>query len=96
MSIDTIGDFLTIIRNGARASKRFVVAPYSKMKDAVARILKDEGFINDYAIDEEDGRQVLKISLRYFQGKSVIHKLRTYEQTWSPVICRLPRNRACY
>jgi len=76
MSIDSIGDFLTIIRNGVRASKRFVIAPYSNMKQAVAQILKDEGFINDFAIDEQDGLKVLKITLRYYQGKAVIHDLK--------------------
>ncbi len=76
MSIDSIGDFLTIVRNGVRASKRFVVAPYSNMKQAVAQILKDEGFINDFAVDELNGFKVLKISLRYYQGKAVIHELK--------------------
>ena len=51
MSIDSIGDFLTIIRNGVMASKRFVVAPYSKMKYEIAQILKDEGFIKDAIVE---------------------------------------------
>lgn len=76
MSIDSIGDFLTIIRNGVRASKRFVIAPHSNMKQAVAQILKDEGFINDFAIVEEDGHKALKIALRYYEGKAVIHELK--------------------
>jgi small subunit ribosomal protein S8 len=48
MSIDTIGDFLTIIRNGLMRSKLSVVAPYSRIREAIAQILKDEGFIRDY------------------------------------------------
>jgi small subunit ribosomal protein S8 len=76
MSIDSIGDFLTIIRNGVRASKKFVIAPHSNMKQAVAQILKDEGFINDFAIEEQDGQKVLKVALRYYQGKAVIHELK--------------------
>ena len=50
MSIDVIGDFLTIIRNGLMSSKLFVVAPYSKIKADLAEILKDEGFIKDFAV----------------------------------------------
>ena len=45
MSIDTIGDFLTIIRNGLMVSKAFVVIPHSKIKFDIAKILKEEGFI---------------------------------------------------
>ena len=60
MSIDTIGDFLTIIRNGLMSSKLFVMAPYSKLKSELAKILKDEGFIKDFAIIEEDGKKVDK------------------------------------
>ena len=47
MSIDSIGDFLTIIRNGTMIGKPFVVAPYSKMKHAIANILLEEGFIRN-------------------------------------------------
>ncbi len=60
MSIDTIGNFLTIIRNGIMASKSFVIAPYSKMRIAIAQILKDEGFINDVVVVDEDGKKVFK------------------------------------
>lgn len=75
MSIDVIGDFLTIIRNGIMSSKLFVVAPYSKVKAEVAEILKDEGFIKDFAITDEDGKKSVKIFLKYVGGESVIHEL---------------------
>lgn len=76
MSIDTISDFLTIIRNGIMVSKPSVVAPHSKTKLAVANILKDEGFIrNCEVIENESGKKVLKISLKYVNGESVIHEL---------------------
>lgn len=76
MSIDVIGDFLTIIRNGIMSSKLLVVAPYSKIKAEVAEILKDEGFIKDYAIIEDDGKKSIKVFLKYVGGESVIHELK--------------------
>jgi len=77
MSIDMIGNFLTIIRNGIMASKSFVLAPYSKMRFAIAQILKDEGFIQDVVVvDEADGKKSLKVMLRYFDGESVIHEIK--------------------
>ena len=77
MSIDVIGDFLTIIRNGLMVSKRFVVAPYSRMRFSVAQILKDEGFIQDVAIIEDAmNKKSIKVSLRYgVNGESAIHKI---------------------
>lgn len=76
MSIDVIGNFLTIIRNGVMRSKPSVSAPYSKMKHAVADILKEEGFITDVVIDSVDNRKVLKVILKYVGGESVIHEIK--------------------
>ena len=76
MSIDTIGDFLTIIRNGRMVSKPSVVAPYSRVKHAIADILKSEGFIRGCeVIENTSGRKVLKLSLKYVNGESVIHEI---------------------
>lgn len=76
MSIDAIGDFLTIIRNGLMVSKPFVVAPYSKMRLEVARILKEEGFVKEYAVQEdESSRKSIKIMLKYVDGESAIHEI---------------------
>lgn len=77
MSIDAIGDFLTIIRNGLMASKPFVNAPFSKIRAEIARILKEEGFIKDFSIeqDEESNKKIIKISLKYVDGESVIHEI---------------------
>ena len=76
MSVDAIGDFLTIIRNGLMRSKQSVVAPYSKIREAIAQILKEEGFIRDYTIlDEDSAKKVLKVFLRYSDGESVIHEI---------------------
>lgn len=54
MSVDVIGNFLTIIRNGVMVSKSFVTAPYSKMLHSIAEILKSEGFITDFVILNAD------------------------------------------
>lgn len=75
MSIDAIGDFLTIIRNGLMSSKSFVMAPYSNLKFEIANILKDEGFIKDVVVVEDDSKKSIKIFLKYVNGESVIHEL---------------------
>jgi small subunit ribosomal protein S8 len=77
MSVDAIGDFLTIIRNGIMASKPFVVAPYSKIRAEIAQILKDEGFIKDVSIvDQDDVKKSLKVVLKYVKNESVIHEIK--------------------
>ncbi len=76
MSIDTIGNFLTIIRNGIMASKPFVVAPHSKVIMAIARVLHREGFINDVQeLVNERNLKFVKIALRYVDGESAIHQI---------------------
>ncbi len=76
MSIDAVGNFLTIIRNGLMASKPFVVAPHSKLNVSIAQILKDEGFVRDFVIQDGDSVQrTVKIFLKYVNGESVIHEI---------------------
>ena len=77
MSVDSIADFITIIRNGIMVSKPVVAAPYSKMRHSIAQILKDEGFIHDFAIINADSVAIksLKVVLKYVDGESVIHKI---------------------
>ncbi len=75
MSIDIIGNFLTIIRNGIMSSKSFVLAPYSKVNLAIADILKQEGFINEYDSIDESGKKMIRVTLRYVDGESAIHEL---------------------
>ena len=66
MSVDSIGNFLTIIRNGTTASKQFVVTPYSAMNFEIGRILLNEGFIRDCTVVENDNEQKqIKISLKF-------------------------------
>ena len=77
MSVDSIADFLTIIRNGVMVSKSFVTAPYSKMRYSIAQILKDEGFIHDFVIvnSDSDVKKLLKVVLKYVDGEAVIHEI---------------------
>jgi len=75
MSIDTIGDFLTIIRNGLMVTKRTVSVPHSQEKEAIALVLKNEGFIRDFKIAEADNKRAISIALKYVDGEAVIHEL---------------------
>jgi len=75
MSIDAIGDFLTIIRNGVMVSKSSVIAPASKMRLAIAKILLEEGFVRAVDLVEQDGRNYIKVYLRYVDGESAIHEI---------------------
>jgi small subunit ribosomal protein S8 len=76
MSVDAVGNFLTIIRNGIMVGKREVVAPYSRLKHEIARVLLDEGYIRDVSQIQLDGpKKQLKIGLKYHDGESVIHEI---------------------
>ena len=69
---DPIADMLTRLRN-AQAIRKFEVSmPASRLKAAIARVLKEEGYIRDFNVQEQDGKAVLSITLRYFENKPVI------------------------
>lgn len=72
---DPIADFLTRIRNGQAARKKQVASPSSKIKEAIAAVLKDEGYIADYLVTAEGPKKTITVSLKYFQGKPVIERL---------------------
>jgi small subunit ribosomal protein S8 len=72
---DPISDMLTRIRNGQKARMVSVSMPASKAKEAVARVLKDEGYITDYSTEDEGARKVLIVELKYFEGVPVIEKI---------------------
>ena len=78
MSVDTIGNFLTIIRNRIMASKPYALAPHSHMNEALVRILKEEGFIKNFEVvtDSETSFKQIKIALCYVDGESVIHEIK--------------------
>jgi len=73
--MDSIGDFLTIIRNGIAARKRTVTVASSKLKLSIAHLLKDEGFVKDYKLEQFENKPVLTIHLKYVEGESVIHEI---------------------
>ncbi len=72
---DPIADFLTRIRNGQAAGKADVSVPSSKVKVAIARVLKDEGYIADFAVRQENGKATLVVALKYHQGRPVIERI---------------------
>ena len=85
---DPIADMLTRIRNGQMANKVDVTMPSSKQKVAIAKVLKDEGFVTDYSV-AEGAKPELTVTLKYYEGKPVIDMLkrvsrpglRTYKAT---------------
>jgi small subunit ribosomal protein S8 len=72
---DPIADMLTRIRNAQATEKVSVFVPSSKVKQAIAQVLKDEGYIEDFAVRDQDGKAVIEIGLKYYAGKPVIEKL---------------------
>ncbi|MFC1664052.1 30S ribosomal protein S8 [Pseudomonadota bacterium] len=72
---DPIADMLTRVRNGLKAEKVSVDMPNSKIKTAIAQVLKSEGYIVDFLEKEVEGKPYLEIILKYYEGKPVIEKL---------------------
>lgn len=72
---DPIADMLTRIRNGQRVEKAEVAMPSSKVKVAIAQVLKDEGYIEGYKVDSKDGKAELLVGLKYYAGRPVIERL---------------------
>lgn len=73
---DPIADMLTRIRNGQMAKHAEVSMPSSKFKTAIAEVLKDEGYINDFSVAGEGVKNQMTVALRYFEGKAVIDSIR--------------------
>ena len=77
MNADPIADMLTRIRNANALRYEEVSMPSSKIKEGIAKILKDEGFVNDYSVSEENGKKTLTVLLRYSSsGERVITNLK--------------------
>lgn len=91
---DPLADMFTRIRNGQMAGKKSVEMPSSKQKVALARVLADEGYIAGFAVSDASAKTVLRVDLKYYEGKPVIEQisrvsrpgLRVYKQ-----VDRLPR-----
>lgn len=73
---DPIADMLTRIRNALAAGKTEVTMPQSKQKMAIAQVLKDEGYISDFSATDQDGKPMLMVTLKYYEGKPVIEKIK--------------------
>ena len=73
---DPIGDMLTRIRNAQMAGKAHVEMPGSKLKAAVAGVLKEEGYIADYSVAGDGATKELSVELKYFEGAPVIESIR--------------------
>jgi small subunit ribosomal protein S8 len=72
---DPISDMFVRIRNGQAAGKVSVKMPASKVKFAIAKLLKDEGYINDVAVRENGAKREIEIALKYYLGKPAIDRL---------------------
>lgn len=72
---DPIADMLTRIRNAQLAQKSSVAMPSSKLKVAIAQVLKSEGYIDDFVVNSEEGKSELGISLKYYAGRPVIERI---------------------
>ncbi|MDH5735012.1 MAG: 30S ribosomal protein S8 [Gammaproteobacteria bacterium] len=72
---DPIADMLTRIRNGQSAGKVDVAMPASNMKQAIAKVLKDEGYIKDFSVSS-DAKAEMTVSLKYFEGRPVIDSIK--------------------
>jgi small subunit ribosomal protein S8 len=72
---DPIADLLTRIRNGQSARKASVTVASSKLKTAILAVLKDEGYIADFNRSSDEGKPVLTIDLKYYEGRPVIDRI---------------------
>jgi small subunit ribosomal protein S8 len=72
---DPIADMLTRIRNAQSVDKAVVSMPSSKIKVAIAQVLKDEGYIDGYSVRADDGKSQLEIALKYYAGRPVIERI---------------------
>jgi small subunit ribosomal protein S8 len=72
---DPVADMLTRIRNAQMAEKVSVAMPSSKLKVAIASVLKDEGYIEDFAVRQDGGKSQLDLELKYYAGRPVIERI---------------------
>jgi small subunit ribosomal protein S8 len=72
---DPIADMLIRIRNGQQAERASITMPSSKLKLAIAQVLKDEGYVEDCTVSQNGAKTVLEIRLKYYAGRPVIERL---------------------
>lgn len=73
---DPIADMLTRIRNGQRAKHQQVTLISSKLKEEIARVLKEEGYIEDFFVETSDNLKFITVTLKYYHGKPVIELIK--------------------
>ncbi|MDR1597870.1 MAG: 30S ribosomal protein S8 [Holosporales bacterium] len=74
---DPVGDLLTRIRNGQKARKKNVLVPHSREREAVLKVLVEEGYLSSYVVETEaSGRSVLNVALKYIAGKGAIQMIK--------------------
>ncbi|MDY5583357.1 MAG: 30S ribosomal protein S8 [Candidatus Merdousia sp.] len=69
---DSIGDFLTIVRNASKAGKDVCTAQWSKIREGIASILKDEGYIASFEVSGEKAQKIITINMKYMNGVSAL------------------------
>ncbi|MBW7926154.1 MAG: 30S ribosomal protein S8 [Burkholderiaceae bacterium] len=72
---DPVADMFTRIRNAQRVEKETVSMPSSRLKVAIAQVLKDEGYIDDFAVTADGAKSQLEVRLKYYAGRPVIERL---------------------
>ena len=78
---DPIADMLVRIKNAAAVRKPTVKMPSSKIKAAIAGVLKDEGYIADFRVTQDGAKAQLEVVLKYYEGKPVIERLQRYSRS---------------
>ena len=84
---DPIADMLTRIRNGYAVGSVSVNMPSSGIKEAVGRVLQEEGFIEGCTVTNENAKKILTVALRYFEGNPVINQLQRVSRPGKRVYC---------
>lgn len=76
MSIDSVGNFLTVLRNALKVYKRSVAVPFSGLNFEIARVLKEEGFVKDFQrVELDNNKAQLTVQLKYVDGEPAIHEI---------------------
>jgi len=76
MMTDPIADMLTRIRNAQSAGKTTVTMPASKLKQSIAKVLQDEGYIDSFEVQDNAGKPLMTVSLKYYEGRPVIDTIK--------------------
>lgn len=84
---DPLADLITRVKNGQAAGKAEVKIPASKIKSAVCRVLKNEGYIQDFRLSDNNGKPEIVISLKYYKGTPVIEMLKRASKPSRRIYC---------